>query len=364
MGYSGDVSGRRLHHRPPHGKANPQVKAKMMWLELLFMLVVIVVAAEVFTNALEHMGERLRISEGVTGSLFAAVGTAMPETLVPLLAIFAGTESKEVNEEIGVGAILGAPLMLSTLSLSLMAASVLRMRGLKGQLLPERTGLVRDLDFFLAAFGIAAAALFIPHDWRYSDLAHILMAVSLVFLYFFYVMLTLRMSEQLVRDGHGTEAHRKLFLCHLGIPDGMPAMMVQIGIGLALLVAGAEGFIYGVERLSEEIGVSALLLSLLIVPVATELPEKVNSILWIRRRKDTLAFGNITGAMVFQGSLLPSIGLLLTPWDLRREVLAGVLVTIAAALWLRLGVAFGQLRVWHLAVNGALYVTYLTLMLL
>jgi len=83
---------------------------------LLLMLIVILIAAEVFTNALEHLGEKLKISEGVTGSLFAAVGTALPETMVPLLAIFAGTQNAHINEEIGVGAILGAPLMLSTLS--------------------------------------------------------------------------------------------------------------------------------------------------------------------------------------------------------------------------------------------------------
>jgi cation:H+ antiporter len=335
----------------------------MMWIELFVMLLVILVAAEVFTNALEHLGQRLGISDGVTGSLFAAVGTAMPETLVPLLAIFAGTESTEINEEIGVGAILGAPLMLSTLSLTLMAASVWKARGLAGLIIPERTGLTRDLNFFLTAFVMAAAALFIPHEWAYSRPAHILLAGALVILYLIYVVLTLRMSAQLVREGHGTAAQRAMFLCRLGIPDGVPAIVAQLALGLMLLVAGAEGFIYGVEHLSGQIGVSALLLSLLIVPVATELPEKVNSILWIRRGKDTLAFGNITGAMVFQGSLLPAIGLLLTPWDLRREVLAGVLVTIVAALWLRLVVARVQLRVWHFGVNGALYAGYLVLML-
>jgi cation:H+ antiporter len=287
----------------------------------------------------------------------------MPETLVPLLAIFAGTESRELNEEVGVGAILGAPLMLSTLSLSLMAASVIKSRGFTGQIRPERGGLVRDLNFFLVSFAIAAVALFVPHSWAWANLVHILMALSLVFLYFIYVVRTLRVSAQLVREGHGTEAHREMFLCRLGIPDGIPVLMLQLAIGLALLVAGAEGFIYGVEHLSVQIGVSALLLSLLIVPVATELPEKVNSILWIRRRKDTLALGNITGAMVFQGSLLPAIGLLLTPWDLRREVLAGVIVTLVAASWLRLVAALGRFRVWHFAVNGALYVGYLILML-
>ena len=70
----------------------------MVFVEIVLLLLVILVAAEVFTNALEHLGERLKISEGVTGSLFAAVGTALPETMVPLLAIFSG--GKNVQHKI------------------------------------------------------------------------------------------------------------------------------------------------------------------------------------------------------------------------------------------------------------------------
>ncbi|MGH8509532.1 MAG: sodium:calcium antiporter [Gammaproteobacteria bacterium] len=330
----------------------------MVYLELVGMLFVILIAAEIFTNALEHLGERLKISEGVTGSLFAAVGTAMPESMVPILAIFAGTEHVEVNEEIGVGAILGAPLMLSTLSLFLMALSVVRQRGIKGSLTPEKSGLVRDLNFFLLAFGIAAGALFIPQEPHYFVTLEVFLGLTLVLIYFVYVMLTLRVSSQLVKDGHGTQAQADMFLCRLGLPDHMLVLLIQIAIGLALLVGGAEGFIHNVDDVSRELGVSALLLSLLIIPIATELPEKVNSILWIRRHKDTLAFGNITGAMVFQGTILPAIGILLTPWDLRLEVFMGVLVTFVAALWLRLAVQAGKLHVWQFAINGTLYVSY------
>jgi cation:H+ antiporter len=67
--------------------------------------------------------------------------------------------------------------------------------------------------------------------------------------------------------------------------------------------------------------------------------------------------------MVFQGTILPAIGILLTPWTLRFEVLAGLAITIVAALWLRVLIAAGRLRVWHLTVNGILYVAYLWLML-
>jgi cation:H+ antiporter len=335
----------------------------METLQIVLMLVVILVGAEIFTNALEHFGERLGISEGVTGSLFAAVATAMPESMVPLLALFAGTDNLTVNEEISVGAILGAPLMLSTLSLCLMSFSTLPQRGWRGWLQPERSGLTRDLNFFLLAFGIAACALFLPHQPQYFVIAHIVVGIVLVLTYFVYVLQTLRHSARLVQDGHGTEAHQPMLLSRLGLPENMFVISLQSLLGMGLLIAGAEGFIGCVERLSQQLGVSALLLSLLIIPIATELPEKVNSILWIRKRKDTLAFGNITGAMVFQGTILPAVGILLTPWHQRPEVLTGILITFIGALWLRLLIGRTQLRVWHLSVNGLLYLVYLYLSL-
>jgi len=333
----------------------------MLLAEMLFFLVLILVAAEVFVNALEHLGEKLKISEGVTGSLFAAVGTALPETIVPLLAIFAGTQNQQLNEEIGVGAILGAPLMLSTLSLFLMATFAFKKRGLQGHFNPERIGLERDLNFFLAAFGLSCLALFIPHE---VPEVRTTFAFVMVLIYFVYIMMTLRASAQLVKDGHGTEAENPMFLSRIGLPTNWPTITLQLGAGLVMLVLGAKGFIHGIEQAAPLLGISALVLSLLIVPIATELPEKVNSILWIRRHKDTLAFGNITGAMVFQGTLLPAIGILLTPWVPQREVLAGVVVTLLAALWLRVLLTRGQLRVWHLAVNGGLYFTYLLIVII
>jgi len=332
----------------------------LVFATLLFMLAVIVVAAEVFTNALEHLGEKLKISEGVTGSLFAAVGTALPETLIPLLALLAGTADTQLNQEIGVGAILGAPLMLSTLSLSLMALAVLKRRGWQGRFVPERAGLARDLHFFLAAFTLSTIALFIPHAHGYARAA---IGFTLGLTYFVYILLTVRASAHLVKDGHGVEAGAPMWLCRLGLPQTMPVVLTQMALGLLLLVGGAQGFIHEVENTSRLLSISPLLLSLLIIPIATELPEKVNSILWIRRRKDTLAFGNITGAMVFQGTLLPAIGIMLTPWAPRREVLAGVVITLLAALWLRLMLARGQLRVWQLLVNGGLYAAYLVIAL-
>jgi cation:H+ antiporter len=195
-----------------------------------------------------------------------------------------------------------------------------------------------------------------------------MIALSLVLIYFIYLMLTIRASAKLVADGHGTAASEPLFLVRLfgriGVPENMFTILLQLALGLTLIIFGAHGFVQGVEQLSVWLGISALVLALLIVPVATELPEKVNSILWIRKRKDTLAFGNITGAMVFQGSLLPALGILLTPWEPRQEVVAGVILTLVASSYLLLMMRRGHIRPVHLFFNGLCYLTYLITVLI
>jgi cation:H+ antiporter len=332
---------------------------------LLVALLVILIGAETFTNALEHLGERLKISEGVTGSIFAAVGTALPETMVPVVAILSTASTQQVREEVGVGAILGAPLMLSTLTLCLMALFAIHKRGWSTELHPERTGLRRDLSWFLLAYGMSTVAIFIPHT---SMWVRAMIALSLVLVYFIYLMLTIRASSKLVADGHGTAASEPLFLVRLfgrlGVPENMFTILLQLALGLTLIIFGAHGFVQGVEQLSVWLGISALVLSMLIVPVATELPEKINSILWIRKRKDTLAFGNITGAMVFQGSLLPALGILLTPWAPRQEIVAGVLITLLASSYLLLMARRGHLRPVHLFFNGLCYLSYIVIVLI
>ena len=125
-----------------------------------------------------------------------------------------------------------------------------------------------------------------------------------------------------------------------------------------LIMMGAKGFVYGVEHLAPILGISALALSLLIIPLATELPEKVNSVIWIRRGRDTLAFGNITGAMVFQGSLLPALGILITPWSPKPEAMIGMVMTLLAATFLSFIARTGTVKAWHLLFNGLCYLLF------
>jgi cation:H+ antiporter len=329
---------------------------------LIISLVLIVVSSSIFCNALEHLGERLGVSAGVTGSIFAAVGTALPETIIPILAI-ATANGNAVNNEIGVGAILGAPLMLSTLSVFVMAVSVFTKRGVSGKIKPESGGLERDLLFFLASYFLAFVCALIPEN-SLTWFINIVIAAVLFGSYFLYILLTIKSSATLVNIGHATTADEKLFLALFGFKLSNITIVIQLFLALGLLLYSAEMFISAVKGIAFAHKFSPFLLSLIIIPIATELPEKINSILWLHKGKDTLAVGNITGAMVFQGTLLPVIGILFTNWSLDSKLpVISIAITLFATLWLYINLKRGGLKVWHFFINGFLYMMNISILI-
>jgi cation:H+ antiporter len=322
---------------------------------LLFALVFIVISSELFCNAIEHLGEKIGVSEGVTGSIFAAVATALPETMIPILAIMGGHTNSQANNEIAAGAILGAPLMLSTLSMFLMAMSVIKKRGSNGIINIEISGLTRDIKFFLFVFALVIISVF-TQSWYLHRISNFIIAATLALSYFMYILITIKKSSSLVEEGYGTTADKKLFITYLFSVNNYFTIFLQLVISLLMLIYFANMFINSVNGLATVYQLSPFLLSLIIIPIATELPEKINSILWIRKGRDTMALSNITGAMVFQASVLPIFGILFTPWQLLSPIyLIGMIITFISGMWVFINAKRGQIQVKHFFLNGVMY---------
>jgi len=307
-------------------------------------------ASELFTNSIEWLGAKLDISEGATGSLLAAVGTALPETIIPILAVlFLGGE----GPAIGVGAILGAPFMLSTLALGVTAVAAIVLRRQRGgwAVHHDRQALRRDLIFFLAAFvpAVAAGVLRLPHPLR------LLLAAAVLGVYLVYSLVTLRAEGAATRLPERLHFRRQVDIPHLGW------VAIQVLASLIIMVGGASFFVRGVEDLARILHASPLLLSLVITPVATELPEKFNSVLWIGRRKDTLAIANISGAMVFQSTFPCSVGLAFTGWEVQGAALLSAAITVLATLALLAASGRRTDARWLLA-HGGLYVLFVAIL--
>ena len=332
---------------------------------LLFIvsLAFIFVGSILFTNSVEWIGRKFNLSEGVVGSVLAAIGTALPETIIPLIAIFfvAGT----TGQDVGIGAILGAPFMLGTLALFItgMAVLILRRRRAKGAKINfDRQITQRDLGVFLLVYlGAVTVASVTPQQ------AKVLIAPLFVAIYVVYVWRVLKTGkgssdtplQSLTLDSwvariRSSTARQTPSLWHV---------LGQTALSLVLIIVGAQLFVNQIVSLAEQLNASATLLALVIAPIATELPEKLNSVLWVSHGKDALALGNITGAMVFQSCIPVAFGVAFTSWALGPIELISAVLALTAALWVCVLVTRSKLTAPALIFNGLLYVLFLWIVL-
>jgi cation:H+ antiporter len=296
---------------------------------LVLSLGVILVGAEVFVNGVEWLGKKLNLSEGAVGSILAAVGTALPETIIPIMAIVFGRGA--AGHEIGIGAILGAPLMLSTLAMFVTGVAVIlfRKRRIYGaKVVADYSSMSRDLGFFIIVYMAAVLTGLIPNEFRIYKL---IIAGVMVLAYIWYMVVMLGEERDIEADREMPKCYLACCLAREKESPSVLVILIQVILALALIILGANLFVDSVTTVAELYGVPAFVLALIITPIATELPEKFNSVIWISRSKDTLALGNITGAMVFQSSLIPAIGIFLTDWRLNHSALYPAILAIAAA---------------------------------
>lgn len=303
-----------------------------------------------FTNGIEWLGKRLKVPEGAVGSIFAAVGTTLPETSIPVIAIFFG--SGQDRTEVGIGAILGAPFMLSTLVLPILAGLLLlyaRIGKRTASFKLDYREVRIDLLFFIVGYSLAVSCAFVA-----SRPLHYAVAGVLIALYIIYVYVKFSAAQ-----GGDTVLDPLLFARRSTTPSYF-RIGLQGVVGLVGLVAGAHLFVTAAKSIAAEMDVSPLLLALLIAPLATELPEMSNSFLWLYQRKDTLAVGNVTGAMVFQGTFPVSVGLVGTGWNLGGSALATMgLALVAVGLSVVQLLWSGHWRPWLIGGMAVLYIAFM-----
>lgn len=319
---------------------------------VIISLAVILFSCFLFTNAIEWFGKKLNLGQGVIGSVFAAIGTALPETIIPIIAIL--FYKGEKAHEVGIGAIAGAPFMLGTLAFFVtgLAVVIYTLAGKRSlQMNADISVFSRDLLFFIVIYGIAVLTTFIHTFFILKTVIAIMLLLSYI------VYLKRSFSDECLQcEDLDVLYFSKLFK----VKTTMTWIVLQSLLALAGIIFGAHLFVQYVEDLSNLIGIAPLILSIIITPVATELPEKLNSVIWVGRNKDTLALGNITGAMVFQSCFPVVFGILFTPWNLTGITMVSAVIALVAAI---LNLAWVKIRKtvnpFALLFGGVLYAVFL-----
>ncbi|QGT99014.1 Sodium/calcium exchanger membrane region [Candidatus Syntrophocurvum alkaliphilum] len=320
---------------------------------LLISLGVILIGAEIFVNGIEWLGKKLNLSQGAVGSVLAAVGTALPESMIPIIAFLTYGEA---GHEIGTGAIIGAPLMLSTLAMFVagIAVYIFRNRRFAGtDVVGDYSTMSRDLGFFIFVFTVAVLAGLIPPELRTWQL---IIGGFLVVCYFWYVYILVSEKRNLMTN----ENVSPMYFARKQESPSFKIILIQVLVALTFIILGAHMFVGAIKEIAVIIGVPAFVIAIIIAPVATELPEKFNSLIWISREKDTLALGNLTGAMVFQSSLIPAVGIFLTPWQLGLGPILAALIALVSGIVLYFELRFKRyISLKMLLICGIFYAIFL-----
>ncbi len=325
---------------------------------LIFSLLLILLSAEVFTNGIEVFGKKLSLSQAVVGSILAAVGTALPETILPMVAIF--LHKGDVGNSIGIGAILGAPFMLATLAFLMIGTTVCISYFIKRRKFvfeAELSTIKRDITFFVIMY---SCGIFLPIFIKH----HFIVAILLLIGYLAYLYRTFKSESESIL--HEEKLYfEKIFGKILPVSKFKTILsLIQALFALLIMIKGAHGFVTALQHISEKFGFDPLLFALLIAPVATELPEKFNSVTWTFKGRDTLAMGNVTGAMVFQSTFPVAVGIVFTDWNITGYALLSACLAILAG-----SIILGEIHLrkrispFTLIFSGSFYLIYALIIL-
>jgi cation:H+ antiporter len=133
-------------------------------------------------------------------------------------------------------------------------------------------------------------------------------------------------------------------------------------VALGVIFIASRIFVTQLNILGPVIGLPPQLLALLLSPVATELPETMNAIIWVRQGKYRLALANISGAMMIQATVPTALGMFFTPWILDTSLLLGAGVTGLAVLILFVAFRTGKVSRELLAAMLLLYGVFVGLL--
>lgn len=305
----------------------------------------IYVSCELFVNAVEHLGIRLRLGTLAIGTVLAAIGTALPESVVTGVAVTGGD-----TKDVGVGAALGGPLALATLAYAVVGVVLLVRRVALPPLDAGRLG--RDQGAFLGIFATLLAlglVSFTGKRW-----------LGLVFfaLYAAYVFVELRSDDEV----HGDELEPLRF-GGSSEPTLVPLLLQTLGT-LAVVFVASQVFVDQLAWVGPQIGLSGAVTALLLAPVATELPEVLNAVIWVRQGKVQLAMSNISGSMMVQATVPSGLGLLFTPWDLDGPLKLSATITFAAIAFQLVLLITGRLTARALVASGGFYLAFAGLLVL
>ena len=239
----------------------------------------------------EHLATRFGAK--FVGRTLLSVATTLPEIAIVAYAASAGSYG------IALGAGLGSNVLMMTLGLAIMLI-IATTRLSKKKINVSSFKLDK---IFLLLTALVSAILFIDGYHFIDGVVFTALFLAYVFVAFYEMKLEKKKDkEKIIEEYSNTSESINLPTNQKQlIKSGIIFMIGTIGIFL-----GAEPFIESLVHVSVEIGVSAVILSVVISPIAGEMPEKISLMLLARKgaQGTSIAIANVLGSKILNNTLL------------------------------------------------------------
>ncbi|MGL4832446.1 MAG: sodium:calcium antiporter [Propionibacteriaceae bacterium] len=325
---------------------------------LLVCAVVIYVACEWFLNAVEWLGASLKVGAIAVGSILAAIGTALPESLITIMALVVGREGEK--GELAMGAALGGPLVVSTVAYSVAGFSLWYYArqarkngkdfgGLEAIDRQDTWVLSHDQLWFIFIFLSSIVLGLLPAfpGKRWFGLVYFA-------IYGYYFWRELKADDD-TASAEGLEPLR--FDKNSETPSKL-AIWGQTLVTLVAIFAASHFFVAQLDYLGPKWGMPAIAAALLLSPVASELPETLNAYIWARDDKVKLALANVAGSMMIQSTIPAGITMIVAGWQFTPPALFAAIATMGCALWVHLLMRFHKLTPLRLGATLVFYIGF------
>lgn len=324
----------------------------MLITALLFLLSAgaIYLACEYFVNGIEWLGQKLNLGATATGTVLAAFGTALPESAVTFVAVIMG-RTPEVRD-IGVGAALGGPLVLATVAYAVVGVALWFNRGRLGRtdnrVRVDNKRLSHDQFWFLSIFIVKCGLGLIAFAFKPW------LGVLFLIAYALYVWRELKGEDS---SSHDEQLEPLKFQPRAAVPS-LSMVAAQTCAALLVIAYASHIFVGQIETIGVALHMPPHLIALVLSPVATELPETMNALIWVRQGKERLALANISGAMMIQATIPSALALFATPWMFDAPLMVAGALTAVAIIYLWWLFRRGQVDGRKLLPVGLLYVVF------
>ncbi|MCY3413451.1 MAG: hypothetical protein INQ03_17555 [Candidatus Heimdallarchaeota archaeon] len=263
-------------------------------LKALGLLIAIGVASELLAKGSEILEKKF--GAGFTGSVILGFITMLPELIFVLVAVNEAVDADTMTKQselldIALGSAVGGNILLFTVGYAMV---ILLAYYKHNEIIALPVTLKDDLIYLLvASIYLLLTAL--------KGVFTLVDGIILFSLYFVFVIHQYIETKNLVEKEENDDIPDEI------IPKSKWAKSISFLIigGLGILLA-AEPFVHAIIEISVETGVSAIILALIISPIASELPEKISAFMLASHSLEgaKVAVANFIGSKVQASTLL------------------------------------------------------------